>query len=124
MGLLALDHSREKILAILSLTELDPTLVGEKSRRGESRSVMSSLQTRFQSRLDRGRWAATRVLLLGRLAGSDGPVARPPLRCARPKERAGRAGSVPWLIGFWPNRLRGNSKTPLFLNLFLNYKLI
>jgi hypothetical protein len=59
-----------------------------------------------------------------RLAGSDGPVARPPLRCARPKERAGWAGPVPWLIGFWPNRLRGNSKTPLFLNLFINYKLI
>jgi hypothetical protein len=29
-----------------------------------------------------------------RLAGSDGPVTRPPLRCARPKERAGRAGPV------------------------------
>jgi hypothetical protein len=29
-----------------------------------------------------------------RLAGSDGPVARPPLRCVRPKERAGRAGPV------------------------------
>jgi hypothetical protein len=58
------------------------------------------------------------------LTGSDGPVARPPLRYARPKERAGRAGSVPWLTGFWPNRPRGNSKTPLFLNLFINYKLI
>jgi hypothetical protein len=121
MGLLAPDRSREKVLAILSLTELDPTLVGEKSRRGESRSVMSSLRTPFQSRLDRGRWAATRVLLLGRLAGSDGPVARPSLRYVRPKERAGRVGSVLWLTGFWPNRL---SKTPLFLNLFLNYKLI
>jgi hypothetical protein len=52
MGLLALDHSREKVLAILSLTELDPMLVAEKSRRGESRSVTSSLQTRFQSRFD------------------------------------------------------------------------
>jgi hypothetical protein len=59
-----------------------------------------------------------------RLAGSDGPVARPPLHCARPKERAGQAVSVLWLTGFWPNRLRGNSKTPLFLNLFINYKLI
>jgi hypothetical protein len=29
-----------------------------------------------------------------RLAGSDGPVARPPLHGARPKERAGRAGPV------------------------------
>jgi hypothetical protein len=54
-------------------------------------------------------------------AGSDGPVARPSLRYVRPKERAGRVGSVLWLTGFWPNRL---SKTPLFLNLFLNYKLI
>jgi hypothetical protein len=43
MGLLAPDRSREKVLAILSLTELDPTLDGEKSRRGESRSVTSSL---------------------------------------------------------------------------------
>jgi hypothetical protein len=58
-----------------------------------------------------------------RLAGSDGPIARPPLHCARPKERAGQAGSFPWLTGFWPNRLRGNSKTNLFLNLFINYKL-
>jgi hypothetical protein len=124
MGLLTPDRSRENVLAILSLTELDPTLAREKSRRGESRSVTSSLRTRFQSHLDRGRWVATRVLLLGRLAGSDGSVARPPLRCARPRERAGRAGSVPWLTGFWPNWLRGNSKTPLFSNLFLNYKLI
>jgi hypothetical protein len=53
MGLLAPDRSREKVLAILSLTELDPTLDGEKSRRGESRSVTSSLQTRFQNRLDK-----------------------------------------------------------------------
>jgi hypothetical protein len=52
MGILAPDRSREKVLAILSLTELDPILVGEKLRRGESRSVMSSLRTRFQSRLD------------------------------------------------------------------------
>jgi hypothetical protein len=59
-----------------------------------------------------------------RLAGSDGPVARPLLRYARPKERAGRAGSVPWLTGFRPNRLRGNSKTTLFFNHFINYKLI
>jgi hypothetical protein len=28
------------------------------------------------------------------LAGTDGLVARPPLRCARPKERAGQAGPV------------------------------
>jgi hypothetical protein len=28
------------------------------------------------------------------LAGSDGPVARPPLCCTQPKERAGRAGPV------------------------------
>jgi hypothetical protein len=34
MGLLIPDRSREKVLAILSLTELNPTLVGEKSRRG------------------------------------------------------------------------------------------
>jgi hypothetical protein len=34
-----------------------------------------------------------------RLAGSDGPVARPPLRGARPKERAGQAGPV---RRFWP----------------------
>jgi hypothetical protein len=34
MGLLVPDRSREKVLAILSLTELNPTLVGEKSRRG------------------------------------------------------------------------------------------
>jgi hypothetical protein len=47
MGLLAPDHSREKVLAILSLIELDPTLVGEKLRRGESRSVTSSLRIRF-----------------------------------------------------------------------------
>jgi hypothetical protein len=52
MGILAPDRSREKVLAILSLTELDPILVGEKLRRDESRSVMSSLRTRFQSRLD------------------------------------------------------------------------
>jgi hypothetical protein len=52
MGLLAPDRSREKVLEILSLTELDPTLVREKSRRGESRSVTSSLRTQFQSRLD------------------------------------------------------------------------
>jgi hypothetical protein len=52
MGLLAPDRSREKVLAILSLTELDPSLVGDKSRRGESRSVTSSLRTQFQSRLD------------------------------------------------------------------------
>jgi hypothetical protein len=52
MGLLAPNRSREKVLPILSLTELDPTLVGEKSRRGESHSVTSSLRTRFQSRLD------------------------------------------------------------------------
>jgi hypothetical protein len=52
MGLLTPDRSREKVLAILSLTKLDPTLVGEKSRRGESRSVTSSLRTRFKSRLD------------------------------------------------------------------------
>jgi hypothetical protein len=43
MRLLAPDRSQEKVLAILSLTELDPTLVGEKSRRGKSRSVTSSL---------------------------------------------------------------------------------
>jgi hypothetical protein len=35
-----------------------------------------------------------------RLAGSDGPVARPPPRCVRLKERVGRAGLVPWLSGF------------------------
>jgi hypothetical protein len=35
MGLLVLDRSREKVLAILSLTELNPALVGEKSRRGQ-----------------------------------------------------------------------------------------
>jgi hypothetical protein len=52
MGILAPDHSREKVLSILSLIELDPMLVGEKSRRGNSRSVTSSLRTRFQSRLD------------------------------------------------------------------------
>jgi hypothetical protein len=34
MGLLLPDRSREKVLAILSLTELNPTLVGEKLRRG------------------------------------------------------------------------------------------
>jgi hypothetical protein len=34
MGLLASDRSREKILTILSLTELNPALVREKSRRG------------------------------------------------------------------------------------------
>jgi hypothetical protein len=34
MGLLVSDRSREKVLAILSLTELNPTLAGEKSRRG------------------------------------------------------------------------------------------
>jgi hypothetical protein len=34
MGLLVPDRSREKVLAILSLTELNPALVGEKSRRG------------------------------------------------------------------------------------------
>jgi hypothetical protein len=33
MGLLAPDRSQEKVLVILSLTELDPTLAGEKSRR-------------------------------------------------------------------------------------------
>jgi hypothetical protein len=53
MGLLAPDRSRGKVLAILSLTELDPMLDGEKSRRGGSRSVTSSLRTQFQSRLDR-----------------------------------------------------------------------
>jgi hypothetical protein len=34
MGLLVPDRSQEKVLAILSLTELNPALVGEKSRRG------------------------------------------------------------------------------------------
>jgi hypothetical protein len=34
MGLLVPDRSREKVLAILSLTELNPALVGEKLRRG------------------------------------------------------------------------------------------
>jgi hypothetical protein len=34
MGLLVPDRSREKVLAILSLIELNPALVGEKSRRG------------------------------------------------------------------------------------------
>jgi hypothetical protein len=34
MGLLVPDSSREKVLVTLSLTELNPTLVGEKSRRG------------------------------------------------------------------------------------------
>jgi hypothetical protein len=34
MGLLVPDRSREKVLAILSLTELNPALVGQKSRRG------------------------------------------------------------------------------------------
>jgi hypothetical protein len=60
----------------------------------------------------------------GKLAGSDGPVAGPQLGYAREKERVGRAGPVPGLTGFWPNRLRENSKTPLFFNLFINYKLI
>jgi hypothetical protein len=39
MGLLVPDRSQEKVLATLSLTELNPALVGEKSRRGKSRSV-------------------------------------------------------------------------------------
>jgi hypothetical protein len=34
MGLLVPDRSQEKVLAILSLTEHNPALVGEKSRRG------------------------------------------------------------------------------------------
>jgi hypothetical protein len=34
IGLLVPDRSREKVLAILSLTELNPALVGEKLRRG------------------------------------------------------------------------------------------
>jgi hypothetical protein len=34
MGILALDHSQGKVLTILSLTELDPTLVREKSKKG------------------------------------------------------------------------------------------
>jgi hypothetical protein len=34
MGRLVPDRSREKVLAILSLIELNPALVGEKSRRG------------------------------------------------------------------------------------------
>jgi hypothetical protein len=34
MGLLVPDRSQEKVLATLSLIELNPALVGEKSRRG------------------------------------------------------------------------------------------
>jgi hypothetical protein len=34
MGLLVPDRSREKVLATLSLTKLNPVLVGEKSKRG------------------------------------------------------------------------------------------
>jgi hypothetical protein len=60
----------------------------------------------------------------GRLAGSDGPVAGPQLRCSWEKERVGRAGPIQGLTGFRPNRLRENSKTLLFLNLTINYKLI
>jgi hypothetical protein len=53
MGLLAPDHSWEKLLAILSLTELDPALDGEKSRRGRilfgyefvTNSVLESLRS-------------------------------------------------------------------------------
>jgi hypothetical protein len=60
----------------------------------------------------------------GRLAGSDGPVAGPQLRCSQEKERAGRAGPVRGLTGFRSNRLRENSKTLLFSNLIINYKLI
>jgi hypothetical protein len=56
-----------------------------------------------------------------RLAGSDGPVVRTPLRSVRSKERAGRAGPV--------RRFRPTAKLKLeipflFQNLFIICKLI
>jgi lipid-binding SYLF domain-containing protein len=60
-----------------------------------------------------GRYASVAAGPWCRLAGSDGPVARPPPRYAWTKERAGRAGLVLWLTGSWPNRLRGIVK-PLY----------
>jgi hypothetical protein len=76
IGLLAPDHSWEKVLVILSLTELDSALVGEKSWRGESRSVMSSLWTLFRSCSDQCHWAGSGPL--GREPGhAQGGQGRP-----------------------------------------------
>jgi hypothetical protein len=86
IGLLALDRSWEKILAILSLTELDSALVGEKSWRGESRSVMSSLRTLFRTCSDQCHWASARPL--GRELGR-----------AQEKLKGGWAGLAPgWAV--------------------------
>jgi hypothetical protein len=80
MGLLAPDRSREKVLAILSLTELNPALVGEKSRRGRipfSYDFVSSSAT---------------------TAGDDAVRAGPtgPLHRARRGERLGRVARLSW----------------------------
>jgi hypothetical protein len=66
MGLLAPDRSREKVLMILSLTELDPTLVREKSRRGRIPfSYEFFMNSVLESPSDQWCWATTRVRQLG-----------------------------------------------------------
>jgi hypothetical protein len=80
MGLLVPDRSQEKVLAILSLTELNPTLVGEKSRRGRI-----PLGYDF-------------VSSSGTTVGDDAVLAGPagPLHRARRGERPGRVTCLGW----------------------------
>jgi hypothetical protein len=80
IGLLVPDRSREKVIAILSLTELNPALVGEKSRRGRI-----SFSYDF-------------VSSSGTTAGDDIVRAGPagPLHHARRGERPGRVTHLGW----------------------------
>jgi hypothetical protein len=80
MGLLVPDHSREKVLAILSLTELNPALDGEKSRSG------------------RIPFGYDFVSSSGTTAGDDAVRAGPagPLHRARRGERPGRVARLGW----------------------------
>jgi hypothetical protein len=80
MGLLVPDRSREKVLATLSLTKLNPALVGEKSRRG------------------RIPFGYDFVSSSGMTAGDDAVRARPagPLHHAWRGERPGRVTRLGW----------------------------
>jgi hypothetical protein len=119
MGLLVPDRSREKVLAILSLTELNPLMVGEKSRRGRipfGYDFVSSSGT-----------TAVR-------AGPAGPLHRAPrlgagrfgwavLGCAGVRGKGWLLGRARLSAGFRPT-VRIVFRIPFFPNLFIICKLI